>query len=386
MKCQNLSDLADHVLLREFAAALANVHTAIAVLLAYLAEVDERKLYRPAGYTSMYDYCVGAFHMSEDTAYKRIRAARAARQFPAILAALSAGRLHVSAVVLLAPHLTPGTADDLLAAATHKTKAQIELLLAQRFPKSDVPTGVQALAPAAVIGQVALGPVAAPASQLAPGPVAALAGSTAAAPVCLPSAAPAPMPAVPPAPRARLAPLAAERFALQGTMGQQMHDKLRYAQALLSRSVPAGDVMQVLEQALDALIEKLEKRQFAACTRTRPRKSKANGRYVPAEIRRAVCQRDEGRCTFVGDHGHRCETRERLELDHVIPVARGGRTTTENLRLRCRPHNQLEAERAFGTAFMRGRREAARERARRAAERSKAAPPPPPAPAAAQVP
>jgi len=68
---------------------------------------------------------------------------------------------------------------------------------------------------------------------------------------------------------AKVAPLSPERFALQFTMGQSLHDKLRYAQALLSHQLPSGDVAQVLERALDAHISRLEQRKFAATARPR---------------------------------------------------------------------------------------------------------------------
>ncbi|TMQ69919.1 MAG: HNH endonuclease, partial [Candidatus Eisenbacteria bacterium] len=94
---------------------------------------------------------------------------------------------------------------------------------------------------------------------------------------------------------------------------------------------------------------------------------------MPALARRAVWQRDGGRCTFVSAKGHRCEARDHLEYDHVVPVARGGRATTDNLRLRCRAHNQYAAEREFGDAFMDRKRRAARSAAgeREAEERKK---------------
>jgi len=68
----------------------------------------------------------------------------------------------------------------------------------------------------------------------------------------------------------------------------------------------------------------------------------------------------------------------RLEFDHVDPVARGGEATVEGIRLRCRAHNQYEAERMFGAGFMASKREAARlaaaeARARAAAARAAAA-------------
>ena len=111
MKSFSLSHIPDDVLLRGLAGLLAQDRATTAAMLAHLAEVDERQLYLPASYRSMYLYCVGELRLSEDAAYKRIQAARAARKFPAIFAGLADGSLHLSAVVLLAPHLTPETAD-----------------------------------------------------------------------------------------------------------------------------------------------------------------------------------------------------------------------------------------------------------------------------------
>src|SRR5437762_14105515 len=121
-----LSHLADHVLLRDLKVLVSQDRATTAALLAHLAEVDERKLYLPAAHPSMFSYCVHELRLSEETALKRIRAAHAAREFPVIFAAVADGRLHLSAIVLLATHLTPETADELLAAAAHKSKSEIE--------------------------------------------------------------------------------------------------------------------------------------------------------------------------------------------------------------------------------------------------------------------
>src|SRR6266850_3947840 len=182
---------------------------------------------------------------------------------------------------------------------------------------------------------------------------------------------------------------APERFLLQLTIGNATREKLRYAQALLSHAVPSGDLTQVLDRALDALIVELEKRKLGASARQQPKLGAATplarrlhtpsvgdrsvvtsmiarslpttrNRYVPARVRRAVWERDGGQCTFVGASGHRCESRRFLEFDHIDPVARGGRVTVEGMRLRCRAHNQYEAERTFGAGFMRQKRREAR--------------------------
>src|SRR5712692_2347573 len=155
----SLLHLADRSLLQALAGLVADVCAKVADLLAHIAEVDARKLYVPAGYASMHWYCVHVLHMSEDVAYKRIRVARTARQFPAIFDALADGRLHLAAVILLTPHLKPENADELLSAATHKTKAELELLLAERFPQPDIPTLVQAIASPLAIDELAARPV-----------------------------------------------------------------------------------------------------------------------------------------------------------------------------------------------------------------------------------
>jgi hypothetical protein len=306
----------------------------------------------------MYLFCVQELRMSEDMACKRICAARAARRFPAIFEAVAEGRLHLSAVVTLAPHLTPETAGGLLAAAAHQTRVGIELLLAERFPKPDVPTILRPVAPVAVAIEPGAGTDTSPTLSSAPGRI-------------IPAVAPTPplqveRPAAAPLRSAKPMPLSPGRFALQVTLDQATLEQLRHAQALLGHAVPSGDIAEVLKRALDALVEKLEKRKFARSDRPGPARGSANSRCIPAHVRRAVWKRDGGRCTFESDKGKRCESRTRLELDHVEPVARGGQATVSGIRLRCRAHNQYAAERTFGSEFMRAKREQGRDEPARA--------------------
>jgi hypothetical protein len=335
MSRYSLSHLTDQALLRDLSTLVTQDRSTTSELLAHLAEVDARKLYLPAAYPSMFAWCLGELHLSEDSAGKRIRAARAGRQFPSIFPALAEGRLHLSGIVLLAPHLTSENADELIAAATHKTKAEIEVLLARRFPLPDLVTAIEPIAT-----------VSAPAT-------------TCQEHVCERNEQPAPGRVTEP-PRPRITPLAPQRYGMQVTISEETREKLRHAQELLSHAVPGGDVAQVLDRALDALIANLERQRLAKTSKPRPGRRTKSARHIPAHVRREVWRRDEGRCTFVGENGHRCESRTRLEFDHTLPVARGGEATASNLRLRCRPHNQFLAERAFGERFMRGKRERAK--------------------------
>ena len=341
MNHYSLTHVPDPVLLRDLRSLLARERATTAELLAHLAEVDNRRLYAVAGHPSMFAWCVEELHLSEDSACKRIRAARAARQFPALFAMLADGRLHLSAMVMLAPYLTPENAEEFLAAATHQSKAGIEQLLAEWFPRPDLPVRIEVLAAAPTIDLSAPGRMKFAGDKPSSGMV-----------------------------RPKVAPLAPGRYGLQLTVSQDTYEKLRYAQELLGHVVPAGELAEVIERALDALIVQLEKRKFAASTHPRGRRpqASANVRHVPAEVRRAVWARDGGRCTFVSAAGHRCAARARLEFDHIEPVAWGGGATAAGMRLRCRAHNQYAAECAFGARFMSRKREAAR----RAAEETRA--------------
>ena len=345
-----LTHLTDETLLGDLAALIKLDRATIASFLACIAEVDARRLYLPAGYPSMYAYCLEELRLSEDAAYKRIQAARAARQFPALFPALADGRLHLTAACLLAPHLTPENADELIAEATHQTKSGIELVLAHRFPRAEalrLDEGISALA------------------RLAPAQVAApVPGQVVTAPGMIPDNSPVLAQVAPPALRDKVAPIAPQRFALQVTIASSTHDKLRRAQALLGHSVPSGEIALVLDRALDALIGQLEKRKCASTPRPRrASRPTAARRTIPAHVRRAVWERDQGRCTFVSSSGRRCAAIRGLEFDHIDPVARGGVATVDRMRLRCRAHNQYEAERAFGADFMQQKREQARQAA-----------------------
>ena len=71
-------------------------------------------------------------------------------------------------------------------------------------------------------------------------------------------------------------------------------------------------------------------------------------RHIPNDVKREVWRRDAGQCAYVAPSGQRCAERTFLELHHVQPYAQHGPATAANIALRCRRHNQYEAELVFG--------------------------------------
>ena len=85
-----------------------------------------------------------------------------------------------------------------------------------------------------------------------------------------------------------------------------------------------------------------------------------NSRYIPRSLRRAVIARDGTQCSFHSADGRRCQERSGLEFHHEQPFALGGVASFENIRLLCRSHNALMAERDFGRELIVHRRTSTR--------------------------
>jgi hypothetical protein len=194
-----------------------------------------------------------------------------------------------------------------------------------------------------------------------------------------------------PTPPARLEP---QRYKVQFEASEEYVELVEKAKALLSQTAPRVDLGELHLRAMLALVTELERKKYATTDRPRQRVAhrartqpatpsvaepaahgqlaggdaaqsrhdpeprsqlehgpecpRQRGRQVPAALRRAVFERDAGRCTYRSDSGERCRETAHLELHHLVPFARGGEHRLDNLALRCRAHNALAAEQDFG--------------------------------------
>ena len=258
--------------------------------LAWLGEVDNRRIPEKRGYASTFDYCTRGLKLSEDEAYRRIHAARAAVVRPELLSALADGQLSLTTVSRIAPHVRRPDALEIISRAAGKTKREVDEILA---PLQILPERRD------VVRSVA---------------VAALSG----------------------APDMRV------DFSFRGS--PELRRAIERAQELLSNKYPFGGLDDVL---LEITRDYLERHDPQKGLPDRPPRAK-DGTSTFARTRRAVWARDGGRCAYIGTTGVRCLSRRFLELDHVRPRALGGGDTLGNLRLLCRPHNDSERRRILG--------------------------------------
>jgi len=334
--------LSDQDLLARLPALAGRERETLVELLAHLIALDGRPgAYSAQGYASLYAYCTQALRLSEDAACTRVAVARRCRSFPVILELLGSGAMTLTSVRLLARHLTPENHERVLERATRRTREEIDALVAELDPRPDARSSLRKLPTCP-----------APSRELSP-----LATSE--------SSDPAPTVATPPAawvasPRPVVKVTAPQRYRVQFTIGEETHAMLRRLQALLRREVPDGDPGKIFDRAVTLLLEKVEKTKLGATAKPRQRKAIRSetdkpiqervlpSRHIPSEVRRAVWRRDGNRCAFVSATGHRCTECTFLELHHVQPYAKQGPATVENISLRCRRHNQYEAELVFG--------------------------------------
>jgi 5-methylcytosine-specific restriction endonuclease McrA len=396
-----LSDVSDGALLDGVRSLIRSERKMTARLLAHLNEVEERRLHWRHAVTSMFAYCVERLGMSEDEAGRRIAAARLAKSFPSLYSLLDGNKISLSVLLLLKPYLTEQNQAELFAGVSGLSRNQAEAWLAARFPKPDVPDIVRKLlnrernVGAPVTNDVgsetsALDPASAPnlpALAQVQGETVGERGAgervaerepiererAAERGVGLPlrdgTRVERDREGAAPSDEARSArrrdviqPLSCDRYKVQFTADQKLKEKLELARELLAHAHPAGDLSTIIERALDLLIADRMRQRFGQTTR--PRRSRGpsatgehqrNRAHVTHETRRLLIERDGLGCSYVDESGERCGAVARLEFDHIVPHARGGPPTVENLRLRCRAHNRLAAELEFGREHVRKR-------------------------------
>lgn len=378
----SLAHFTEQQLLQRFASLVDRDRTNTAQLLAHIAEIDERKLWAKHACSSMFAFCMERFHMSESATAKRLRAARLARRFPVVLSMIAAGELHVSGANQLGKHLTEENHEAVLVRAKHKSSREIELLVAELAPRPDVASRVRALPRFTLAG----GSLKAPTASLrnafdrkAHWPLAtstrgefgkgtqraditgaqeAFDRETRWGTQTTQTSQPAPTTTTT---RKQIEPLAPRRFRIEITVDQTTHDQLRALQDLLRHQLPSGDPAVILSRAVKLLFDDTLKKKAAITKTARPGApaSTKRTRTIPAAVRRGVWTRDVGRCAFVDQKGRRCRATGSLEFHHEIPFGKGGRHEVKNIALRCRGHNQFQADLDFGREFMRSKREQA---------------------------
>ena len=299
-----LRDATDDQLLERLNSLVAQSNRLEADLVAHIGAVDERRLFARFAFSSTFAYCTQALHLSEARA-----AHRSKREIDELVAELSP-RPDVAAAIRRLPAMqrmaSQPESDGRLATAS---EVQGEKALAAQAPAELSP------------GRVATAEFVQPRAGTEPPKIEALSPA---------------------------------RYKVQFTASAELRDKLERLTALMRAEVPSGDIAQLIEQAVTEKLARLEAKRFGRSTapgqKLQATNTKPVSRHVRAAVRRAVYERDGDRCRFVDEHGRRCSEATRLEFHHRHPFAMGGDHSPENLSLLCSTHNRRMAEIDYGVA------------------------------------
>lgn len=254
----DISSLSDAELLNRMDVLVFRARSSAADVVEHLAEIDRRDICPGREYGSLFDYCVQRLKMSEGSAYRSIRAARAFRVFPPLLNLMRQGRLSLESLALLHPHVEDPDISVLVTKAAGLRTRQLEALLSERRPLDRKRE---------VVRFVGSGPAAGGAS---PAPVPAPPGESLFSDVgvsALPTTAPED------ASRAAASPPRLVRFAF--TADEEFYLLLERVRALMRHKYPDGRLEGVLRDALKALLERRDPVIGWGARRTRRRPAAA---------------------------------------------------------------------------------------------------------------
>jgi 5-methylcytosine-specific restriction endonuclease McrA len=338
-------------LTNHLALLLRKERSAMADFLVALSEFHRNERWRELGHTSLFYFLRRELGLSAGAAQYRKTATELVQRYPEIEAALRAGDLCLSSVVELAKVVTLENAAEVVprffglssreaaavAASIRPIENPPERVVVTRFPPPA--SAATSSSPPSPPEQTTI--AAAPVVR-APEPSMTTSASTCATALRLAARTAAPDTAE---------PLDADRVRLHLTVPCRLLAKIEALKEDLARGGPALSSAEVLEACVDLMLARRDRRKgLVAKPSSAVRPSKADA--VPAHVRRSAWLRAGGRCEWVFESGERCGCTTRLELDHVIPRARGGPSTIDNVRILCRAHNGMAARVAFGDAWM----------------------------------
>lgn len=124
--------------------------------------------------------------------------------------------------------------------------------------------------------------------------------------------------------------------------------------AAMEKVTQVGVVKSPAEKEPDsALPKEVEKSTAAAAVES----DSVTNVYSKMAVKRLTFKRSEGACTYKDPiSGNFCGSKYQAQLDHIVPRALGGSDHPSNLRVLCRQHNLLMAEKVFGKKLMNGYR------------------------------
>jgi hypothetical protein len=158
-------------------------------------------------------------------------------------------------------------------------------------------------------------------------------------------------------PSEKVRAISEDQISVQVTFTRVQFEKLKRIQELLSHTHLGSSSAELLDAAMDVFLEKKDPLKRTVKPRAAPCDTAVEvdvpdvqpANSLKPSTRNVMLRKSGGQCEYRETKmGHRCASRHFLEIDHIRPRGLGGTNHPDNLRVLCRTHNLLVAERVFG--------------------------------------
>ena len=281
----NLKNLSSANLLTQTKRVVREERAATTVVLHHLLEVERRRLYASLGYSSLFDYAVAELGYCKASAYQRISAARALREFPEIETKIDDGALNLTLIskaqtICRQERLSGETKKEILVSLENKSTREAEQILSHY--------------------------------------------------------------SLQPLPRENVRVVTPTQSEVKFLASEELLQDLEKLKGLLEHSHSHASISELIQYALKAAIREKDPAQKSV----RAQKPTVT---INKSQKNEIWKRDQSQCTYQDPKtGRRCASRYKLQIDHRVPLAQGGSNELGNLRLLCQSHNLFEARRILG--------------------------------------
>ena len=314
-----------------------------------LAVIDSQRLYLQLGFSSLYDLVTRRLGYSSSAAMRRIKAARVAIAEPTVIAKLESGELNFATIDVLSDFVNePPLLKDLAEEFCGRSREDAEKIVASLRPvaKSAVRDRVIPVVVAATSIESPLFDTTEQNSKYF------RANAQSELRKC-----------------EEFGERPDERFYLSFAASKEVKEMLDRARQLMFNGEPVT-FEKVVGTAVNFYLSRhcpkeRQKRREERAAKIAAQKAKAvtrsgeksttggtSARQVRVTVRDRVLERDGFQCSFVSEAGERCGCRADLEIDHIIPIGRGGSSAESNLRTLCRAHNLASACDVYGADYI----------------------------------
>ena len=284
-----LNRMSDQALIAKIVLLAREERELLTSVLHHLREIEARRLFCSLGYSSLFDFTMKHLGYSEDQAYRRISAMRLLKEIPEIETRITAGEISLS-----------------------------HIGLAQSFFKQEMKVSQKAFSKQEKIVLF---------ERIANKPIREATRLT----LSLSSV------------RTQIKPdqtkfIAEDRIELKFQASAELQDKIEKLKGLLAHKNPNISLGELFEKLCDLGLEQWKPSKALKTERKSPAMPKA-------QIRRDIFRKANDECEI-------CSSTYALEIDHIVPQAKGGDSSKINLRVLCRSCNQRAAIQEFGQTKM----------------------------------